>query len=340
MDMIPATIYCTGTQRDGKKRMLCGLVRFLTHKGLRVGVLRQHGDTCAADSKDEYVAAGAALHVDQSAGTIAVAPGSTGTDHCETKIFSDCHILLVDREHYDSRLGVVLDIRDECFVGFGQVCPDAADMADMIHRRFMHPLVSAAVLAGGRSSRLGRNKALLPLHGKTVIEKIVQEARHCTRAITIITNSSEDYAHLGYPCRSDVMPGGGPLSGIHAALTHCDTEYVLVVSCDIPMVTRKVFETLISALPGYDIVLYKHNHFEPLCAVYRQTCLPALEDLLAHGEYRIIDLFPALRVKVLRTGSDGVFKNINTDADYKSVRKAVSDSAASDGDIVGTKGKP
>ena len=193
-------------------------------------------------------------------------------------------------------------------------------MAELIRNSILPPIISTAVLAGGRSSRLGRNKALLPLHGKTLIEKVIDEARCCTGAVTIITNSPDEYAHLGYPCRGDILPGGGPLSGIHAALTHCGTEYVLVVSCDIPLVNRELFESLIAALPGHDIVMFKHKHFEPLCALYRRTCLAALEDLIAHGEHRIIDLFPSLQVKVLRIASADVFKNINTDADYDFVR--------------------
>ncbi len=190
----------------------------------------------------------------------------------------------------------------------------------------LSPRISAAVLAGGNSSRLGRNKALLPLQGATVIEKVIGEVRNCVKELCIITNSPDEYAHFGYSCYCDVLPGGGPLSGIHAALRHCATEYVLVVSCDIPLVKRELFEDLISALPGYDIVIFKHKHFEPLCALYRRTCLPALEDLIAHGEYRIIDLFPILKVNVLRISSSEVFKNINTDADYDSVKKASLDS--------------
>ncbi len=184
----------------------------------------------------------------------------------------------------------------------------------------LHPRISAAVLAGGSSSRLGRNKALLPLHGKTVIEKVIDEVCCCAGDVTIITNNPDEYASLGYPCCGDILPGGGPLSGIHAALTQCGTEYVLVVSCDIPLVNRQLFEALIADSSGHDIVLFKHKYFEPLCALYRRTCLPALEDLIAHGEYRIIDLFPTLKVKVLRIGSADVFKSINTDACYDSGR--------------------
>jgi molybdopterin-guanine dinucleotide biosynthesis protein A len=326
MDILPVTIYCSGPHGEGKQHMLARLVHSLAQYGLRVGVLRQSGDGRPADNDDALVAAGAAAHVDLYAGTIAVGSCSAESGFRAKKFFTDCHVLLVDTAHPDSGPAAVIDISDGRFTGFGRVCLDAAAMAELIRSSILLPVISTAVLAGGRSSRLGRNKALLPLHGKTLIEKVIDEARCCTGAVTIITNSPDEYAHLGYPCRGDIVPGGGPLSGIHAALTHCGTEYVLVVSCDIPLVNRELFESLIAALPGHDIVMFKHKHFEPLCALYRRTCIPALEDLLAHGEHRIIDLFPSLQVKVLRIASADVFKNINTDADYDFVRTVPSDS--------------
>lgn len=330
MDKVPVAIHCSGPQKEGKQRMLVRLVQSLAQRGLRVGVL-QRGGTGAAVLDDAYVAAGAAAHIDMHAGTVALVPAGAEPGNCGGDFFLNCHVLLVDVEPCGSRPGAVLEIRDGCYCGFGQVVTDAGDAADLIRSSLLAPQVSAAVLAGGRSSRMGRNKALLPLNGKTVIEKVIDEVRACCSALMLITNSPDKYMHLGYPCRPDVLPGGGPLSGIHAALTHAGTEYVLVVSCDIPLVRREIFEQLTAALPGYDIVIFKHRQFEPLCALYRQTCIPALEELIAHGDYRIIDLFPTLRVKVLRTASADVFRSINTDADYESVIRAASAAVRSGG---------
>lgn len=320
MDSIPVTIYCSGLQGEDKTLMLVRLVHALTQCGIRVGV-QQHRTARAAGSDNAFISAGAVTYLDLCAGTIATASGNDGSEHIEKKIFSDCAVVLVDDAFCSSKTAAALNISDGLFTGFGQACPDAFVMAGLIRRSILHPCIAGAVLAGGSSSRLGRNKALLPLQGKTVIETVVNELRSCVDPVIIITNSPEEYARFDYPCRGDVLPGGGPLSGIHAALTHCDTEYVLVASCDIPLVTSELFEELITSLPGHDIVIFKHRHFEPLCALYRRTCLPALEDLIAHGEYRIIDLFPSLLVKVLRIDSSDVFKNINTDADYESVCK-------------------
>jgi molybdopterin-guanine dinucleotide biosynthesis protein A len=96
---------------------------------------------------------------------------------------------------------------------------------------------------------------------------------------------------------------------------------VLVVSCDLPLLTLHILRTLLAEYPGYDITLYKHALFEPLCAVYRRTCLAALEELIDYGDYRIIDLFPTLNVNVIRTEQNDAFQSINTPEDYERVRE-------------------
>ena len=246
---------------------------------------------------------------------MAIPPGGKGLKH------QDCHIVLVDAACHSSKAAAALDISDGFFTGFGQACADALVMADLIRSSILQPVYFRRCPFGRKFKPFGAQQGFIAPAGKTVIETVVNEVLSCVGPVTIITNNPQEYARSDHRCCGDVLPGGGPLSGIHAALTHCETEYVLVVSCDIPLVNRELFENLISALPGHDIVIFKHKHFEPLCALYRRTCLPALEDLIAHGEYRIIDLFPTLLVKVLRIDSADVFKNINTDADYESVSK-------------------
>ena len=88
-------------------------------------------------------------------------------------------------------------------------------------------------------------------------------------------------------------------------------------SCDIPLLRKENLQPLLSAYPGFDITIFKHKNFEPLCAIYRKTCLSALNDLIAHNENRIIDLFPTLAVKVIRTGLNHIFRSINTEEDHR-----------------------
>ena len=173
------------------------------------------------------------------------------------------------------------------------------------------------VKPGGRSNRLGRNKALLQIQNETIIERVLRTVGPFASHVKVITNHPDEYRHLGVETAADIRPGGGPLSGIHTALSLSPTEYVLAVSCDIPLVRHEHIQPLITAYPGNDITMYKHARFEPLCAVYARTCIDALEELIDHGEYRIIDLFPKLLVEVIRIPDGEHFRSINTEEDYQ-----------------------
>ena len=96
---------------------------------------------------------------------------------------------------------------------------------------------------------------------------------------------------------------------------------MLVTSCDLPLIGPDQLDLLRAGYPGRDITMFKNSRFQPLCAVYRRTCLPALNDLIDHGECRIIDLFPALDVNILRTDNEDAFRSINTDDDYEMIRR-------------------
>jgi molybdopterin-guanine dinucleotide biosynthesis protein A len=93
------------------------------------------------------------------------------------------------------------------------------------------------------------------------------------------------------------------------------------VSCDLPLLTADTLRPLLLEYPGYDITMFKHKLFEPLCAIYRRTCLPALEELINHGEYRIIDLFPTLNTRIIRVDQRDEFQSINTKEDYAKLQE-------------------
>jgi molybdopterin-guanine dinucleotide biosynthesis protein A len=204
---------------------------------------------------------------------------------------------------------------------------DVRGQCAFIEERYLQPNLSGAILAGGRSSRLGRDKTMVPVGGRPVIERMIALLERHALPVKLITGNAAAYARYGLAIVADVYPGCGPLSGIHAALESSATDYVLVLSGDMPLVRDDLVERLLSACAGHDITLYKHKNFEPLCAVYRRSCLEALEELLRHGDGRIIDLFPALTVKVLRTGEPEVFTSINTDEDYRFIMSRLASGA-------------
>jgi molybdopterin-guanine dinucleotide biosynthesis protein MobB len=198
---------------------------------------------------------------------------------------------------------------------------DVDQLCSFIEARYIKAALSGAIIAGGQSSRLGFNKALLPIRGQPVIERVLETLSPIVLSIKIIANNPSAYQYLNIETIPDLRPGCGPLSGIHTALSLSKTEYVLIVSCDLPLLTADKLRPLLLEYPGYDITMFKHKLFEPLCAIYRRTCLPALEELIDHGEYRIIDLFPSLNTRIIRVDQSDAFQSINTKEDYERLQE-------------------
>lgn len=103
---------------------------------------------------------------------------------------------------------------------------------------------TAIILAGGQSSRMGTNKAVLPLAGSPVIERIVAAMKKVTGHIVLSGGQSTAYAYLGLPVLQDIYPGRGPLAGLHAGLKASSTDWNLVVSCDMPFVNAPLMQYL------------------------------------------------------------------------------------------------
>jgi len=349
---MPPIITITGRKGAGKTELVSGIIGRLAQKGFQVAGFTYYPENrFPFDCNDVYPGAFKRAGVKnygsitEDAAGIFFPPPSTWQELVDlvSRTCADCHLVFIETEQGrgGDRIEVVSEGENELInadeslkavVARGPVLDttpcflphDIEEISAFIEGRYLNPALSVAVLAGGRSSRLGRNKALLKINNTTIIERVLKTASAVSAEPLIITNSPSDYHYLGLETFSDIRPGGGPLSGIHAALSAGSTEYVLVVSCDIPLVTDDLIKELIRQYPGNDITIYKHTWFEPLCAVYRRTCLPALEELIDHGEYRIIDLFPTLSVRVIRTHDKEPFTSINPDEDYEYVLKKLS----------------
>lgn len=177
---------------------------------------------------------------------------------------------------------------------------------------------AAAVLAGGESRRMGRNKALLPFRGRTLVEYIAGEAQAATGLVTLIGPAAL-YQHLGLPVVEDPGRGAGPLSGIVTALAASEAEWTLVVACDMPHLTRHVLRELVDhAVAGSaDAVLAESTggRLEPLLAVYRASCAPALEAALAEGRYKVREALAGLQVQRFPVDEQYV-RNANTPEEW------------------------
>jgi len=182
--------------------------------------------------------------------------------------------------------------------------------------------VSAFVLAGGKSSRMGRDKAMLSLQGRTLLVVTEDLARTVAQDVRIVGPPKK----YGPDAIEDLYPDRGPLGGIHAALTVTKTDLNLMLSVDTPFVAPKFLTFLVSeAVRGGTTVTvpFVGERFQPLCAVYRREFLSVAESALQAGKNKIDPLFCHTTVRrideaeLMRLAFDPrMFDNLNTPEDF------------------------
>ena len=156
------------------------------------------------------------------------------------------------------------------------------------------------IMAGGKSSRMGTNKALLKIDGKTVIERIAEELQKCVDEIIVVTNHFDDYRFLGYPMVEDIYKEMGPMGGIHAGLLASTTEKNLVVACDMPFISADLGRFLLTQLDNYQVVVPEiEDQFHPLFAGYKKELAPIIEEALKENQLRIRYFFKQLKTKTI-----------------------------------------
>ncbi|WP_313803323.1 molybdenum cofactor guanylyltransferase [Cytobacillus sp.] len=156
------------------------------------------------------------------------------------------------------------------------------------------------IMAGGQSSRMGKNKALLKIGNKTVIEHIAAELEKTVTDLMIVTNTMEDYQFLTLPMVEDEWKGMGPLAGIHAGLKASRTDKNLVVACDMPFVSSRLGEILLGFLEGFDAAVPNiSDQLHPLFAAYRKDVHEEISHSLQKQELRIRQFFQKVHTKIV-----------------------------------------
>ena len=185
--------------------------------------------------------------------------------------------------------------------------------------------VSGAILAGGESRRMGKNKALLELDGKSLIERLVLAFEELFAEVFVVANDPAPYEAISSRIVPDLYPGLGPLAGIHSALRHARHEWVFVSGCDSPFVNQVALREMAGLREGVDAVLAEtEDGLHPLSAFYARACLDPIEDCLEGGRLRVVGFHPEIRRLVIPADQarqwdpwGRMFLNINTPADYE-----------------------
>lgn len=219
--------------------------------------------------------------------------------------------------------------------------------------------VTGLLLAGGDSSRMGFNKALLRVGGRTLVEHTARLLAKLTGAVLIVSRDRSVAADLPYPVVDSEAPGVGPLAALAAGLECCTTPWALVLACDLPLFPAALGAYMLAvatdrggSVPGGGpgrprgeagageangsggpgrweaVVPYWNGFWEPLAAVYARSCLPAIQDALARGEKRVTSFYGRVRVRPVREEEIRSFAppavaffNLNTRSDLKALRK-------------------
>ncbi|MBI1911805.1 MAG: molybdenum cofactor guanylyltransferase [Deltaproteobacteria bacterium] len=160
--------------------------------------------------------------------------------------------------------------------------------------------MTGAVLAGGKSRRMGFNKALIKIDDRTIIEKNVGLLKKEFDEVFIVANEVLLYEHLSTLIYSDLIKGAGSLGGVFTALFHAKSDYAFVVACDMPFLSPEAIKKMIKSADGSDcIVPFIGGKLHPMHTLYSKKCLKPIKTMIEEGNLRITDLFEKVRVKRL-----------------------------------------
>ena len=182
---------------------------------------------------------------------------------------------------------------------------------------------SAIILTGGESSRMGEDKALLIVNGKTLIQNLIDKLNPLFEDIIIVDSNKKRLANLGVKIVEDEIKGYGPLMGIYSGLMASNTDLNFITACDIPEIDLPFIGSLFNNVEGYDAVvpISDNGRFEPLLSVYRKETIGAIEKLISSNIRKIDRLFSMCKVKHIKIPENSWYKNLNTPEDLESYSK-------------------
>lgn len=188
-----------------------------------------------------------------------------------------------------------------------------------------YPDVTGVILAGGKSRRMGTDKARLELAGQSLFERALQLLQGFFATI-IIAGDRPDLARPGIPALADFYPGSA-LGGLHTGLKNATSDWIFVAPCDMPYPDAEIVERLLQQRNGFDAVVPRTpDGYEPVFALYHKNCLPQMEAMLQQNQFRIYDFYQRIAIHYLDPpnlpeGWQRALININTQEQLARIKK-------------------
>ncbi len=184
--------------------------------------------------------------------------------------------------------------------------------------------VTVQIMLGGLSTRMGRDKALVELGGKTLLERGLARWQDYGAGLQLSVGAAErkELAPEGIPAVADVYPERGPLGGLHAGLHACDTSLLLLVAVDCPFLGPEQADALLEAIGDADACVYTlEGRPQPLFGLYRRRCWTPAETLILHGDNRMTQLLEWANTVYVPAADTAPFRNLNTPEELAEAEK-------------------
>ncbi|OCC14991.1 Molybdopterin-guanine dinucleotide biosynthesis protein MobA [Dissulfuribacter thermophilus] len=161
--------------------------------------------------------------------------------------------------------------------------------------------MTGAILAGGKSSRFGENKALFPIHGIPIIKKIIDILHKNTEELFIVARDAAPYKSFGVKVIKDIYPGKGPLAGLHASLLNARSDRVFLIACDMPFLSDKLVAHMRSIRSSAPVVVpLSQKGLEPLHAIYKKELVSIVEKRILSGNLSLKGLVESVPHTIVR----------------------------------------
>ncbi len=189
--------------------------------------------------------------------------------------------------------------------------------------------MTAVILAGGNSIRMGQNKAFIKIDGVPIITRIHSLFKELFEEVSIVTNQKDLFKNFGSSIYTDLLPDKGALGGLYTGIFFSSFDYSFCVACDMPFIKRPLVEFLIRHTKDEDALVPRTTDgLQPLHAVYSKRCLDAIRSVIDRGKHRITDFYDLVRVKIVEESEflhlDPLresFINVNTPEELLLIRK-------------------
>lgn len=193
--------------------------------------------------------------------------------------------------------------------------------------------MNAVILCGGKSSRMGRDKALIRINNRPIVKIVYDSLKVIFNEVALsVKKGTDDYKALGYRLIEDNLPGTSPLVGIYSALQELEGGHIFVIACDMPLIDIGFIAAMQEEISdGYDVIVpVTADGIEPLYGFYSKNCIGPIKNRIDRGDHKVINFYPEVKTKQIDimagqwTGVDTKFSlNLNTPADMERLERTI-----------------